>query len=218
MGCLCSKEAAPEDDVTADDRKKEFKIASVQLIAPAPSLQDESIARKSAAKEDSVVRRLREDSVGGGGRRGNVSARPSFKSGGGGGGGGGVASARPSLRANPSSVSVFLEDAEKKDWIVERPKRSYHQRSATMDARASIAGIGGRSHILRPLLGAEGEQVAAGWPLWLASVAGEAIKGWVPRQADSFEKIEKVSSCYCLLVVQFFNHLHYGWISGLTFL
>ncbi|KAH0913939.1 hypothetical protein HID58_028385 [Brassica napus] len=39
---------------------------------------------------------------------------------------------------------------------------------------------------------AEGEYVAAGWPPWLASVAGEAIKGWVPRRADSFEKLDKI--------------------------
>ncbi|KAA8526828.1 hypothetical protein F0562_008943 [Nyssa sinensis] len=38
----------------------------------------------------------------------------------------------------------------------------------------------------------EGEQVAAGWPAWLATVAGEAIKGWVPRRADSFEKLDKI--------------------------
>ncbi|GMH25544.1 hypothetical protein Nepgr_027387 [Nepenthes gracilis] len=38
----------------------------------------------------------------------------------------------------------------------------------------------------------EGEQVAAGWPPWLAAVAGEAIKGWVPRRADSFEKLDKI--------------------------
>lgn len=31
------------------------------------------------------------------------------------------------------------------------------------------------------------------WPSWLASVAGEAIKGWVPRCAESFEKLDKVS-------------------------
>ncbi|CAM8932131.1 hypothetical protein QQ045_022860 [Rhodiola kirilowii] len=37
-----------------------------------------------------------------------------------------------------------------------------------------------------------GEQVAAGWPSWLASVAGEAINGWLPRRADSFEKIDKI--------------------------
>ena len=41
--------------------------------------------------------------------------------------------------------------------------------------------------------GVEGEYVAAGWPPWLASVAGEAIKGWVPRRADSFEKLDKVT-------------------------
>ncbi|XWS52067.1 hypothetical protein CRYUN_Cryun11dG0035500 [Craigia yunnanensis] len=38
----------------------------------------------------------------------------------------------------------------------------------------------------------EGEQVAAGWPAWLAAVAGEAIRGWVPRRADSFEKMDKI--------------------------
>ncbi|KAF8409259.1 hypothetical protein HHK36_005333 [Tetracentron sinense] len=38
----------------------------------------------------------------------------------------------------------------------------------------------------------EGEHVAAGWPSWLAAVAGEAIRGWVPRRADSFEKLDKI--------------------------
>lgn len=39
-----------------------------------------------------------------------------------------------------------------------------------------------------------GEHVDFGWPLWLSSVAAEAIKGWVPRRADSFEKLAQVSS------------------------
>ncbi|XP_057461627.1 probable serine/threonine-protein kinase At1g54610 [Actinidia eriantha] len=39
---------------------------------------------------------------------------------------------------------------------------------------------------------AEGEQVAAGWPPWLSAVAGEAIRGWLPRRADSFEKLDKI--------------------------
>ncbi|CAK8540674.1 unnamed protein product [Lathyrus sativus] len=38
----------------------------------------------------------------------------------------------------------------------------------------------------------EGEQVAAGWPSWLTSVAGEAIHGLVPLKTDSFEKLDKV--------------------------
>ncbi|XP_011071480.1 probable serine/threonine-protein kinase At1g54610 [Sesamum indicum] len=37
-----------------------------------------------------------------------------------------------------------------------------------------------------------GEQVAAGWPPWLVAVAGEAIRGWIPRRADTFEKLDKV--------------------------
>lgn len=39
---------------------------------------------------------------------------------------------------------------------------------------------------------AEGEQVAAGWPAWLSSVAGEAIKGWIPRNANTFERLYKI--------------------------
>ncbi|KAK8651608.1 hypothetical protein V6N13_141205 [Hibiscus sabdariffa] len=33
---------------------------------------------------------------------------------------------------------------------------------------------------------------AAEWPSWLASVAGEAVKGWKPRRPESFEKSEKI--------------------------
>uniref|UniRef100_A0A5B6YXM7 Protein kinase domain-containing protein n=2 Tax=Davidia involucrata TaxID=16924 RepID=A0A5B6YXM7_DAVIN len=38
----------------------------------------------------------------------------------------------------------------------------------------------------------EGEQVAAGWPSWLAAAAGEAVEGWLPRRADTFEKLDKI--------------------------
>ncbi|KAL7144535.1 hypothetical protein ABFS83_07G019200 [Erythranthe nasuta] len=37
-----------------------------------------------------------------------------------------------------------------------------------------------------------GEQVAAGWPSWLVAVAAEALNGWTPRKADSFEKLDKI--------------------------
>lgn len=40
--------------------------------------------------------------------------------------------------------------------------------------------------------GERGAQVVAGWPSWLTAVAGEAINGWVPRRADSFEKLDKI--------------------------
>ncbi|GLU01870.1 hypothetical protein SLE2022_191520 [Rubroshorea leprosula] len=38
----------------------------------------------------------------------------------------------------------------------------------------------------------EAEQVAAGWPAWLSSAAGEAVHGWVPLHADAYEKLEKI--------------------------
>ncbi|XP_038905650.1 protein IMPAIRED IN BABA-INDUCED STERILITY 1-like [Benincasa hispida] len=38
----------------------------------------------------------------------------------------------------------------------------------------------------------QAEQVAVGWPSWLSSAAGEAVHGWVPLRADSFEKLEKI--------------------------
>lgn len=31
-----------------------------------------------------------------------------------------------------------------------------------------------------------------GWPSWLLAVAGEAIQGWTPRRANTFEKLAKV--------------------------
>lgn len=54
----------------------------------------------------------------------------------------------------------------------------------------------------------EGEQVAAGWPAWLSSVAGEAIQGWVPLKADSFEKLEKVKeTSYDIFVIEFCSRM-----------
>uniref|UniRef100_A0A1J3D4K0 Putative serine/threonine-protein kinase n=1 Tax=Noccaea caerulescens TaxID=107243 RepID=A0A1J3D4K0_NOCCA len=35
-------------------------------------------------------------------------------------------------------------------------------------------------------------KVIAGWPSWLVSVAGEALTGWIPRTADSYEKLEMI--------------------------
>jgi hypothetical protein len=43
------------------------------------------------------------------------------------------------------------------------------------------------------LNGERGAQIVAGWPSWLSAVAGEAINGWVPRKAESFQKLDKVS-------------------------
>jgi cyclin-dependent kinase 12/13 len=57
--------------------------------------------------------------------------------------------------------------------------------------------LGGRRAAAGPKQGcvpaaAAAEQVAAGWPPWLVAVAGEALRGWAPRRADTFEKLNKV--------------------------
>lgn len=38
----------------------------------------------------------------------------------------------------------------------------------------------------------EAEHIAAGWPTWLSSVAGEAIHGWLPLKPENFERLEKI--------------------------
>ncbi|KAI0522540.1 hypothetical protein KFK09_004920 [Dendrobium nobile] len=71
-------------------------------------------------------------------------------------------------------VSLIDRDAEM------RTERQVHPNHQQLRLIGSIAKAG------------EGEQVAAGWPAWLVAVAGEAIRGWVPRRADSFEKLDKI--------------------------
>ncbi|ERM99657.1 hypothetical protein AMTRI_Chr11g158140 [Amborella trichopoda] len=96
---------------------------------------------------------------------------------------------RVRLISKPEPVVVTplsSEDGEKR--VVEVPQK-VHQRRATVDYGVN------ENHELRITNlpnHIEGEQVAAGWPSWLTAVAGEAIKGWIPRRADSFEKLHKI--------------------------
>lgn len=89
---------------------------------------------------------------------------------------------------NVSSTPLSSDEGEKKA-VVERLSKTAHQRP-TVDVGAK----GGEPHlkIVNVPNGIEGEQIAAGWPSWLTAVAGEAIKGWLPRRADSFEKLDKI--------------------------
>lgn len=58
--------------------------------------------------------------------------------------------------------------------------------------------------------GERGGQVLTGWPSWLTAVAGEAISGWIPRRADSFEKLDKANPPYslhhCFLIYYYYLH------------
>ncbi|KAK6130445.1 hypothetical protein DH2020_035855 [Rehmannia glutinosa] len=69
---------------------------------------------------------------------------------------------------------------ELKDGIVRQSKKE--ERRSKLNPRLS-----------NPPKHIHGEQVAAGWPSWLVAVAGEALSGWTPRRADTFEKLDKAS-------------------------
>uniref|UniRef100_A0A1J3IRG5 Putative serine/threonine-protein kinase n=1 Tax=Noccaea caerulescens TaxID=107243 RepID=A0A1J3IRG5_NOCCA len=85
------------------------------------------------------------------------------------------------------------DDADKKENLERKSSRSIFQRRPTTEnnnvatlQQPKIPRINSVSS------GEKGAQMMAGWPSWLAAVAGEAINGWIPRKADSFEKLEKI--------------------------
>ncbi|KAI3504678.1 hypothetical protein L1887_26331 [Cichorium endivia] len=101
-----------------------------------------------------------------------------------------------SLDGNGCDVVVQLENRK-----IRKKKRNTRSESGLSVSELGESGRtnftigGGESVSIR--LGnlhryVEVEQVAAGWPAWLSAVAGEAIHGWVPLRAESFEKLEKV--------------------------
>ncbi|ONM26010.1 hypothetical protein Zm00014a_038604 [Zea mays] len=90
--------------------------------------------------------------------------------------------------APPADAAAPEQPAAEKPEKVKRERRSRSSRSAATAAAAHAEVRLGGSFANK----ARGEQVAAGWPAWLSAVAGEAIDGWTPRRADSFEKIDKI--------------------------
>ncbi|XP_030522603.1 probable serine/threonine-protein kinase At1g09600 [Rhodamnia argentea] len=98
---------------------------------------------------------------------------------------------RASSQVHRGSVhGVSSEEAEKKTRIVERPAKG-HQRGISMELGPN-GSQQGTSRIVSIPHGAEGEQIAAGWPSWLTSVAADAIRGLVPRKAESFKKLNQI--------------------------
>lgn len=87
-------------------------------------------------------------------------------------------------RISNENVGSVRGKKDGEDIIVERPKSGHHKRSA------SDLSLNGR--LSSKPGGAQGEQTEQ-WPSWLISVAKEAVHGWTPRSADSYEKLNKVS-------------------------
>ncbi|KAG4153335.1 hypothetical protein ERO13_D04G177100v2 [Gossypium hirsutum] len=87
------------------------------------------------------------------------------------------------LISDQQSGSLSNDERSRKDL-------SQLQRLPTIDA--TTWGGQRQPRITRVMSGERGAQVVAGWPSWLVAVAGEAINGWIPSKADSYEKLEKI--------------------------
>ncbi|KAI4388852.1 hypothetical protein MLD38_001145 [Melastoma candidum] len=139
MGCLCSKEAVADGDVSEILKAAQLGKSPVELVAP--------------TKVDDI--------------RLGISLINDVP-----------------LGRQPSKLSS--------QGAREKPAPGHHQRGATLDLAFTDRQRGFMSRIVSLPHGAEGEENIAGWPTWLASVAGEAIRGLVPRRAEAFKKLKQI--------------------------
>ncbi|WOL03624.1 hypothetical protein Cni_G12344 [Canna indica] len=106
--------------------------------------------------------------------------------------------------AGGNTPPLLVGDGDKVSPAIERTgKGSGQHKRATSEARANVADATSTivrrgtvdeqnitiSHVRNGFMS---EHVSAGWPSWLTAVAGDAVKGWLPRRADSFEKLNKI--------------------------
>jgi len=91
-----------------------------------------------------------------------------------------------SLKKNQSGNQSRKDgrSADRSRELNKTKKESSHSHSHSKGPFSSKLGLSHRY--------VQAEQTAAGWPTWLSAVAGEAIDGWLPLRADSFEKLEKI--------------------------
>ncbi|CAH9118695.1 unnamed protein product [Cuscuta epithymum] len=83
---------------------------------------------------------------------------------------------------------------------LEAPKSSSSSSSSSSSARHSGNSTVSKKELLENQISVsipagrltECEQIAAGWPTWLTSVAGEAVDGWLPLRADMFQRLDKI--------------------------
>ncbi|XVF62662.1 hypothetical protein PTKIN_Ptkin09bG0026400 [Pterospermum kingtungense] len=96
------------------------------------------------------------------------------------------------VRNGSNSNRMDVEVAVAEEKTAEDEAAASAAAAAAAKARAKRRSSRPNPRLSNPPKHVHGEQVAAGWPSWLSSVAGEAISGWTPRRADSFEKIDKI--------------------------
>ncbi|KAJ1265182.1 hypothetical protein BS78_08G060000 [Paspalum vaginatum] len=89
--------------------------------------------------------------------------------------------------AIPNDGSIALLNAKIKENKINSGTLTFYGEKVVvpLDARISTGNIA-------ELKGLSGEHAVAGWPSWLINVAPKAVEGWLPRRADSFEKLAKI--------------------------
>ncbi|KAI3854237.1 hypothetical protein MKW98_024660 [Papaver atlanticum] len=164
MGCVCGKPSAIEDSKESPPAKERISSSNNNN-----NYKTSSDSRGGVAVPRRVPSRRGEEVVFKG------KERPPNSRGDGNGNGGRVVviDNKQKVHTNRLSTENFVERKKEKPEVV-----SIHHQPHPKAA-------------INPK-GIESEHVAAGWPPWLAAVAGEAIKGWIPRRADSFEKMDKI--------------------------
>ncbi|RWW14130.1 hypothetical protein GW17_00022121 [Ensete ventricosum] len=210
IGVLISRSAAPRLDLDRSSGDSLFwsssppparRFAGLRFQRPRPKTSKKSLKRlvSSSRREEAGVVDT-DASVGNDGSTARL-----------------ISKTRETMVPSPPSL---VGDAGKKVLPeVERTGKGVgHQRRVTVDARANgveptsiVIGAGtleGNSKVISHVPnGFKLEHVAAGWPSWLTNVAGEAVKGWLPRRADSFEKLHKVK-CYMQQLLHGLEHCH----------
>ncbi|PON52058.1 Serine/threonine protein kinase [Parasponia andersonii] len=99
----------------------------------------------------------------------------------------------PRTEENVGFAPVLSDEVGRRAMVTGNPTKPQLQKHSSMEVGASGVQLQPRmSRLTSVTNGERGAQVVAGWPSWLTAVAGEAVSGWVPRKAESFEKLEKI--------------------------
>lgn len=184
MGCLCFKAAAITNEVNPSNQTGLSGKSSKPLVAV--STKEQPSSSPANTDDEAVIARAK------------------------------------SRRKAPDTNGLQITIDMKASAAVNRTKKGgSHQRRATVaDANREeeiVVRTDRKEDIGSEIVGAvpsafSGDHTAPGWPTWLSSVSSEVVRGWSPRQADSFEKLDKVMGLqfgkytFNRKIVQFYPH------------
>jgi tRNA A-37 threonylcarbamoyl transferase component Bud32 len=172
MGGLCSKEGVVEAPPAAPHPVAQLQKASSQSLKQLITL---TAKEEDAAVVHAVISRTESNAKANGGI-------------------GAPAPAKEAVEKTAPPV-VVITSLSKSYSTAGAPT---HHRCATLDIggnnnAAADCGGGAQAQVISSVpQGFSGEHVIAGWPSWLTSVAGEIVEGWLPRRADTFERLDKI--------------------------